>query len=230
MRRTLHPEILDALPAEDPHAIQSRRDLQVVNTFMGHPGMVVRALRAEPSPPRLIVEIGAGDGTLLLRVARRLGSRGRTRAILVDRRPSLSAATRDGFDAAGWHVDTCESDVFEWLCRPRAETADVTVSNLFLHHFNEHELVNLLNLASRQTKHFIAFEPRRSRAALAAASLLRLLGCNDVTLHDAGVSVRAGFRDCELSALWPRDADWQLAERPAGLFSHSFEARHAHPV
>lgn len=195
---------------------------------MGHPGTVTRAVRAAPSPLRLLVELGTGDGTFLLRIARRLGAQPGMRAMLVDRRPSLSAATRQGFKAAGWEIEICESDVFEWLCRPRADTADVTVANLFLHHFREGELAHLLNLAAQQTKRFIACEPRRSRAALAGASLLGLVGCNDVTVHDAEVSVRAGFRDRELSALWPPDAGWQVTERRSGLFSHAFIAHHDH--
>ena len=224
MRRSIQPEILDELPADDPRAIQSRRDLRKVNTFMGHPGMVTRALRAAPSSPRLLVEIGAGDGTFLLRVAKRLRQHARVRAILVDRRPSMSAATRDQFADAGWDVDSCQSDVFEWLCRSHPETADVTVANLFLHHFREGELAQLLNLAAQQTKRFIACEPRRSRTALAGVPLLRLLGCNEVTLHDGDLSVRAGFRDRELGALWPPDPEWRLTEHQRGLFTHAFVA------
>jgi hypothetical protein len=49
-------------------------------------------------------------------------------------------------------------------------------------------------------------------------------------MHDAEISVRAGFRDSELSALWPSDARWQLNEQRAGLFSHRFVAHHAHAV
>ena len=227
MRRQIQPEILDELAVDDPRAIRSRRDLQKVNTFMGHPGMVTRALRAAPALPRLLVELGTGDGTFLLRVARRLGPQAGTRAMLVDRRPSVSAPTLQGFKAAGWTIDICQADVFEWLCRPRAETADVTVANLFLHHFRESELANLLNLIAQQTRHFIACEPRRSPVALAGTSLLRLAGCNDVTLHDADVSVRAGFRNRELSALWPPDAGWHLIERRRGLFTHALvAARH----
>ena len=221
--RSFQPEILDDLSADDPRAIQSRRDLRKVNAFMGHAGMVRRAIGAAP---RLVVELGAGDGTFLLKVARRLRTRSRVRATLVDRRPILSASTREGFEAAGWDIQTCESDVFEWLCRDDPETADVTVANLFLHHFRSGELANLLNLIAQQTRRFVALDPRRSRAALAGASLLRLAGCNDVTLHDADVSVRAGFRDRELTALWPPDAGWTLSERPAGFFSHSFIAQH----
>ena len=142
--------------------------------------MMTRALRAAAAAPRLLVELGSGDGTFLLKVARRLGTSGTACArLLVDRRPSVSAATRDGFEAAGWTIDVCESDVFEWLCRPRAETADVTIANLFLHHFREGELAHLLNLAAQQTTRFIACEPRRSRTgprrhlAAAAARLQR---------------------------------------------------------
>jgi SAM-dependent methyltransferase len=229
-KRQIRPEILDELPADDPRAIQSRRDLQKVNGFMGHTGMMTRAIRTAPAAPRLVVELGSGDGTFLLRVARRLGRGQRVRAMLVDRRPSVNAATLGGFADLGWEIDIFESDVFEWLCRSHAETADVTLVNLFLHHFRDGELANLLNLAAQQTRRFVACEPRRSRTALAGASLLRLIGCNDVTMHDADVSVRAGFRDRELSALWPPDDGWRLIERPAGLFSHNFVAHHDHRV
>jgi hypothetical protein len=223
-RRNIQPEILDELAVDDPRAIQSRRDLRKINAFMGHTGMMTRALRAAATPPRVFVELGSGDGTFLLGAVQRLGRQTGMRAILVDRRPSVSVATRDGFKAAGWTIEICESDVLEWLCRPRAETADVTITNLFLHHFRDGELANLLNLAAQQTTRFIACEPRRSRTALAGTSLLPLLGCNDVTLHDARVSVRAGFRDREVSAMWPPDAGWQLTERQRGLFTHAFVA------
>ena len=224
MRRIIQPEILDELPAGDPRAIQSRRDLQKLNTFMGNAGIVTRALRAAPAAPHLLVELGAGDGTFLLNVASRLGYRSRVRALLVDRRPSLSASTRGAFARAGWDVDTCQADVFEWLCRPHAETADVTLANLFLHHFREGELARLLALTAQQTKRFVACEPRRSRTALAGVPLLPLLGCNGVTLHDADLSVRAGFRDRELGALWPADPGWRVTERRRGLFTHAFVA------
>ena len=224
MHRVVQPEILDELPANDARAVQSRRDLQKVNTFMGHAGMVTRAMRRAPAPPRLLVELGAGDGTFLLKVARRITHRTRVRAVLVDRRPSLSEATREGFAAIGWDVDTCASDVFEWLCRPHAEMADVTLANLFLHHFRDAELTTLLTLAAQQTRRFIACEPRRSRMGLAGASLLRLIGCNDVTIHDARISVRAGFLNRELTKLWPAEAGWYLSERQRGLFTHTFVA------
>ena len=226
MRRQIQPEILDRLPVDDPRAIQSRRDLRKINAFMGHAGLVTRAMRIARPLPRHVVELGTGDGTLLLRVARRLGrSHVRIRAVLVDRHPSVSAETLAAFRALGWEVEARQSDVFDWLLRPQPESADLMLANLFLHHFQDGDLATLFAAASRQAARFIACEPRRSRTALAGSGLLFLIGCNAVTRHDADISVRAGFRNRELSALWPNEPGWSLTESRAGLFSHFFEAR-----
>jgi hypothetical protein len=223
--RIVRPEILDELPPDDQRAIESRRDLRKINRLMGHAAFIARALRAAPLP-RVLVELGAGDGTTLLNVAKRLDRpASRVRAILVDRHPSLNDATKAAFDRRGWDVESCASDAFDWLSHPTAETADAMLANLFLHHFADPELAALLSAASRRTTHFIACEPRRSRTALAGVSLMPLIGCNDVTLHDGAISVRAGFAGLELSALWPGHGAWELIERRGGLFSHRFIAR-----
>lgn len=243
MHRILEAELLDELPADDPRAIHSRRDLQKVNRLMGHARIIARALHEafQKRMPQLIVELGAGDGTLLLRIATRLererekgtGSlsgtffpRWEPHVVLVDRRPILTSRNRDDFDRFGWKVETIEADVLEWLQRRNPQTADVTITNLFLHHFAERELASLLGHASYQTRCFLACEPLRARAALAGAAMLRFIGCNHVTRHDAKISVRAGFRDAELSKLWPRDSGWRVTERRAGPFTHAFLAEH----
>jgi hypothetical protein len=51
-----------------------------------------------------------------------------------------------------------------------------------------------------------------------------VLGANDVTRHDAVASVRAGFRERELSALWPQDRAWTLRECGVFPFTHAFRA------
>jgi len=72
--RRVDPELLDELPPDDPRAQRSRRDLRVVNRIMGHAGVLMHALDAVATrSPMRLVELGAGDGTLLLRLARRHG-------------------------------------------------------------------------------------------------------------------------------------------------------------
>jgi SAM-dependent methyltransferase len=231
--RTVELELLDELPTDDARAIHARRDLQKVNALMGHARIMSCALREtlRDTPSPLIVELGSGDGTLLLQVARRLGARATPlRAVLVDRRPSLSSQGRAAFNELGWHVETMAADVFEWLNRPHPDTADVTIANLFLHHFAEGELATLLRSSSRQTRNFVACEPFRSRTSLIGATLLRFIGCNSVTRHDARISVKAGFRNQELSALWPKVSGWRLTEGRAGRFTHTFVAQHEQAV
>lgn len=230
MRRLVEPELLDDLPPADSEAIGSRADLRRVNFIMGHAGILSRALLRQlddtliRARPLRLVELGAGDGTLMLRLARRLKPLGVTAEVtLLDRQNLVSAETRHAFAALNWSVESVAADVFTWLERP-ASAVDLLLANLFLHHFHDERLGALLRLAAARTNLFIASEPRRSSLALTACRLLPLIGCNSVTRHDAAVSVRAGFASHELSALWPADG-WKASEQPAGLFSHRFVAK-----
>jgi hypothetical protein len=225
MKRMVEAELLDELPADDRRAVHARRDLQKVNAWMGHARIMARVLDGlvGQRSPRTITELGAGDGTLLLRLAKTMAPRwGPMRVVLVDRQPLLSRPTRDAFEALSWSVESVQMDVFDWLARPLAEPSDIILANLFLHHFANDDLRRLLCYAAIQTNLFLACEPRRQRLSMRAVGLLWLIGCNQVATHDARISVRAGFVDTDLSALWPADGRWELFERPAGGFSHCF--------
>jgi hypothetical protein len=224
LERVVAPEWLDVLPPEDPRAVRSRRDLRVVNSIMGHAGIIAAALRRHLDSDRpSIAELGAGDGTLLARV---LAGRMARKVVLVDRQPAIDERTRARYLDRGIGVEIQAADVFEWL-RQERRMFDVVVTNLFLHHFEDAALGRLLEGVSRRTKLFIACEPRRARLPLVGSRLLGLIGCNDVTRHDAYVSVLAGFRGRELSVLWPDEQGWALTEGNVGLFSHSFVAHSA---
>lgn len=225
MIRTLHPELVDNLPADHPGAIQSRRDLRRLNLCMGHAGILAREVKSvSPQKPLTITEIGAGDGELLLRIAQRLrGNWPSADATLIDLQDLLQENTRAQFLRLNWRVRSVESDVFKWL--EAAQPSDVILANLFLHHFSDEQLKGLLLALSAKTNAVIALEPRRTGWPLFWTRWLHLIGCGPVTCHDAHVSVRAGFRDHELSALWPDRQHWSLIERRAGLFSHLFVAR-----
>lgn len=115
-------------------------------------------------------------------------------------------------------------DVFEFLQHP-GKVLDAIIANLFLHHLDADSLRRLFALAATRAPLFIACEPRRSLPALWASRLVGLIGCNDVTRHDAVISVRAGFAGNELSRLWPADGGWSVLEKAALPFSHLFVAR-----
>jgi Methyltransferase domain len=222
--RRVEPEWLDELPADDPRAMRSRRDLARVNGLMANAGIVARELKSTRLTPVLrIAEIGAGDGAFALRLANLLPPAPGAGFTLLDRQGIVKAQVRGRFQDLGWEAQPVERDVFEWLEDPSMLAFDAIVANLFLHHFEGDALARMLPLVSRKTSRFVACEPRRSDTALLGSRLLGLVGCNDVTRHDAVVSVRAGFRDGELTALWPQPG-WVTRERARGLFSHCFVA------
>jgi hypothetical protein len=226
--RSLHPELLDELPLEHPGAIHSRRDLRRLNTLMGHTGILTCSLRKvfpKQAPSRL-VEIGAGDGNLLLRVARRLAGRWHDVDVtFIDLQDLLRTETKTDFAELNWRVRCVKGDVFQWLNETAGEKTDVILANLVLHHFSDAQLATLFAAAAQKAQALIAVEPRRSGWPLFCARYLSLIGCDPVTCHDAPVSVRAGFIGRELSALWPKSEQWELHERRAGPFSHLFIAR-----
>lgn len=228
MTRILQSELLDTLPAGDADARHSRRDLRRVNAWMGHRSMLIRALRSTtPVAPRRIVELGAGDGTLALAVATRLSRHWPGVEItLVDQHHLVTPETDAAFRRLGWTPRIVQADARIWLATA-AGACDVLWANLFLHHFDGTDLQSLLRRAGAASNSFVALEPRRHLTARVGCELLWLIGCNHVTRHDARLSVRAGFREHELSALWPEQAGWRLGERPAGVFSHLFTATRA---
>ena len=225
MTRILQPELLDTLPAEDSEATRSRADLRRVNWWMGHRRILLHALRNLPiSKAGRIVELGAGDGTLALKLASRLSGRWKNvELILVDQQRLVTAETLEGFRRLGWNIRVVQADVFQWLA-DESEPADIVFTNLFLHHFEEAGLRRLLGPVAARCSNFIALEPQRHFLARVGCELLWMIGCNRVTRHDARLSVRAGFRGTELSPLWPSNREWVLREESAGPFSHLFVA------
>ena len=93
--RRVEAEMLDHLPESDPRAVRSRRDLRLINRFMAAQSTLCRGIDAATRgrPPRRITELGAGDGTLLLRVARRRAATWPgVEAVMVDRQDLVGAA------------------------------------------------------------------------------------------------------------------------------------------
>jgi hypothetical protein len=227
LTRSVEPEWLDELPPQDLRAIRSRRDLKRINAWMLQTAIMARLLvKYRPEPPKRIIELGSGDGTFMISIARRLASRwpGVTLTFL-DRQNIVSNATRDAIHQLGWETQSITADVFDFLPAQKSHAADLISANLFLHHFSPDQLSRLFAFSANTAPLFVACEPRRSPLALAGSHMLFAIGCNDVSRHDAVVSVRAGFAGRELSDLWPSKDGWSLHEHGALPFTHCFIAR-----
>jgi hypothetical protein len=249
MKRIVEPEWLDELPSDDPRAAGSRRDLRRLNTWMRNHAIMANALQtaANGQTPKRIIELGAGDGDFLLRVAQRLslsgvpsrtsrdnlnppepglratGAWNEVNVTLLDRQNVVAPQTLAAFASLGWRAEVVVADIFDWAQTP--SPANIVIINEVLHHFDDARLAGLLRVIAGHTHLFIAIEPRRAPWPLFCSRLLWAINCNSITRHDATVSVRAGFVREELSALWPDKSNWQLTEQRSSWFSHLFIAQ-----
>lgn len=227
--RTVQPELLDHLTPDDPSAQRSRRDLQRIHRVMGTLSTLRRALaRLEfAHPPRRILELGAGDGTLLLRLARTLATRWPgVELTLLDQHSLISRKSRDAYHKLGWRVSIVTSDIMRWAREPSPDHFDICITTLFLHHFAELELADILAAVAARADAFLACEPRRDVWARIGSQLVGLVGVNHVTRADAQSSVAAGFSGHDLTRSWPKTSNrWALQESRAFPFTHCFSAQ-----
>ena len=249
--RVVLPERLDGLAESDPAAQRARRDLQRVHRVMRTRTTLLRALRPlhtagparRPGAALRVLELGAGDGSLLLGVARALAPHWpKVQLTLLDRQALVPPGTLAAYAQLGWRAQPLQADVLDWAAPqhgaagPGAQRWDVIIANLFLHHFEGVYLARLLGAIAARCQRFVACEPRRSAVALWASHAVGLIGANAVTRQDAVLSVHAGFRAAELTAAWPgAPGAWHLREHSAGLFGHCFCADRtggpdAHPL
>ena len=176
--------------------------------------------------PRSILELGAGDGSLLLRLAGALRPRWPdVKLTLLDRQHIVDSETVERYRRLGWEVTTVCEDALVWARQAAHEPYDLTIATLFLHHFQESGLRELLRGVVSQSRAFIAIEPRREMLAKVSSRLIGLLGTNKITREDAVKSVDAGFTDDEITAAWPAtEKAWWTKEFRVLPFSHGFIA------
>ncbi|TIX43955.1 MAG: class I SAM-dependent methyltransferase, partial [Mesorhizobium sp.] len=188
--RQLAPEILDGLAADDPRALTARRDLRRINMLMFQvPIMTSLLKRFVPKSPRRILEIGAGDGSFMLAVARRMARHWPgVELVMLDRVDLVTAQLRGDFDRLGWKAEGVTADVFDWAEKIEGVRFDAVTVNLFLHHLDDAQLMHLFSLIRPKAPLLLATEPLRAKLALAATHLLPAIGANDVTRNDAAQS------------------------------------------
>ena len=111
-------EVLDELAPGDPRALQSRRDLRRVHRAMR---TTVSALEHALSRlrlaahPKSILELGAGDGSLLLRFAAAVRPRwSDVKLTLLDRQHIVDSGTVESYRGHGWDVITVCEDALIW--------------------------------------------------------------------------------------------------------------------
>jgi hypothetical protein len=197
MNRTLQPELLDHLDPSDPGAIRSRRDLKLLDLFLGNSRWILRSLRCFQGRFKNFVELGAGEGRLC--------------RALSDDHPSAEVT---GLDRINRPADLPPS--IRWMSGDFLETlpvvnAEVCYGSLILHHLDA-ACLRRLGREFRRFPLLLFTEPYRGTLPLRMAGLASPF-VGEITRHDMPASIRAGFRKGELAPLLGLDpARWEIRE------------------
>ncbi|RBP45731.1 hypothetical protein DES53_102113 [Roseimicrobium gellanilyticum] len=203
--RVLKQEMLDTLPHDHPDALASRQDIEVINRIMGTFGWFHRQLQEHAPTHGRIVELGAGDGSLIHHIAQKSPA-------LAARWTGLDLAPRPEHLPLG--VQWVQGDFLHSEAATKAlAEAEVVVTNLILHHFTDEQLRKLAPRLHK-ARIILASEPARHRRHYLEGQVLNLIGeFNHVTMYDMKLSIEAGFRVGELPRVLMLDRDlWKMEE------------------
>lgn len=189
VRRAIIPELLDQ--ADPDAARRSLRDLVRINRFLGG-YRVLGNLFAElvaPGDRFTVLDIGAASGDMGAAIRKRYPN-----------------AVVTSFDYKGDHLlqaakPKLVGDAFRLPFREKS--FDFVFNSLFLHHFVDEKVVELLsNFRVLARRAVCATDLERGPMAYGFLPATKwLFGWDQITLHDGPVSVGAGFKQNELLQL-----------------------------
>ncbi len=189
--RILKPEILDTLPYDQARA--SLADLVRINRRWGGHSTLRRLIREANAPGEFtFLDVGAASGDMGACVRR-----------------WYPGARVTSMDLNVSHLARCDGDR---VCGDafhipfRLEAFDFVFCSLFLHHFTDDEVVNLLGCfgqLARRAVLVIDLE-RHPIPYYFVPWTRRIFGWEPVTVNDAQISVEAAFRRRELEELAKR--------------------------
>lgn len=201
MKRSYAPEVMDDLTLGGAEMEQTLKELDFINRWLGGNQLSVQGLHALWPRERdslSLLDLGTGSGDLILQMqaSARLKDR-RLLATGLDANPHIvEMARRHCADQPD--IRHTVGDVLDPAFRH--QQADIVHASLFLHHFNETELIDILTAAHEIAdvgliindlhRHPLAFQSIRI--------LTRLFSKSPMVQHDAPLSVARGFRRQEL--------------------------------
>lgn len=211
MQRHLQPELLDSLAPDHPDALHNRRDLRIINRVLGNYRWFARTLPPLVHQREPILEVGAGTGELSVHLA--------NGGIVADGL-DLWPAPAHWPAARQWH----QTDL---LTFSGYENYPVVIGNFIFHQFTTTQLAGLGAKLRASARVIVANEPMRRRSSqVLFAAIAPLLGANHVSMHDAHVSVAAGFIGNELPQLLGlQSPEWHCECHTTRLGTYRMTAR-----
>ncbi|HLW75659.1 MAG TPA: methyltransferase domain-containing protein [Bryobacteraceae bacterium] len=190
--RVILPEILDTLPEDEARA--SLADLTRINARWGGHSTLRKLLgeTVQPDETFSMLDVGAASGDMGACVRQWYPN---ARVVSLDRIAThLAKAQGDRIVADAFHLPI------------RDDAFDFVFCSLFLHHFTDEQVVDLLRDFGRVARRAVlAIDLERHPVAYYFLPWTRwIFGWDRVTVHDGAISVEAAFQPRELETLATR--------------------------
>jgi ubiquinone/menaquinone biosynthesis C-methylase UbiE len=195
-RRESSPEIMDDTSITDCRLYSALDELKLINRFLGGETVTKAGLQKFNSN-------SGSDFTLL-----DTGSGG---AVISNHQGSIKVISLDKNLGACRYIRKYKSDSIPVCADVKAlpfqiKSVDIIHTSLFLHHFNEAELLKILQSFLEVSRHGIIINDlRRSFPAyLGIRFLTAVFSRSEMVKHDGPLSVRKGFKYTELKEMLSR--------------------------
>jgi 2-polyprenyl-3-methyl-5-hydroxy-6-metoxy-1,4-benzoquinol methylase len=194
-------EILDDLEIQGAAVSQNLKELDIINTFLGGNGISVSALKKVIHTKKnkthwTIADLGCGSGQLMLEMNQLLKKHQLTSSFTgMDANPFIVQYAQKHCAS-----DTCIKIIQHNVLQDTlTETYDVIHASLFLHHFTESELVQLLKKIKDHTSVALVINDlhRHPIAYYAIKLLTHWFSKSYLVKNDAALSVAKGFTKTE---------------------------------
>jgi SAM-dependent methyltransferase len=231
--RSKEVEIMDGFDLQGPEMKQLLYDLKTVNHFLGGTRVTLQGIEEllrKTSAQRTItiLDLGCGDGEMLRKCADYAMRKGYLFQLIgIDGNSHILKEARKR-SSEYQNITFQEFDVFSEVAIP---ACDIALCTLFLHHFPNHRIVDLLNrLIPQTTLGVVVNDLHRSWWAF---SLFRWFAAlflkTETARHDGLVSVARGFKRDELVQFCKQityhkySIKWKWAFRYQWLLMHDLE-------
>lgn len=211
-KRSYEPEIMDDLDMQGEELAATLRQLAMVNRWLGGLNVVLqgvkRLLATQKTFPKAlkIIDIGCGGGEVLRLIADWARKKNiKTELIGIDAN-AFTIAHAANLSKDYPEITFLQMNVFE--ADFAAMDYDIALCCLFLHHFTETEIVQILKTITNSARIGIVINDlQRSALAHFLFDLVtRVLGASKMVRYDGKLSIRRAFNKKELHELM-KDAD-----------------------
>lgn len=207
MQRCEALEILDQINVPDVVLAQAYRELRMVHFWLGNTGAVLRMLRsairerADGEPVLRVLDIGCGQGALMLAIREKLG-----------------------LDVVGIDLRAAPAETPVPILTGNAVTdalprADVAVCVAMAHHLSEPELAAMIGNVARSCRRFILLDLVRHPLPLMLFQVFVTPFLGRINALDGQTSIRRAYTAAEMRRIV--DEALERSEKPVLLVRHT---------